>query len=124
MSLIGLAVPDADIALLALVAAAVATCGRIVLASLSHTIVRGKLLSEQVKQNVDTIRRVIEKRPTKTFGAFLGYALSPLPSNYLFIAYGLTSVTLTFLVVPFLVGRLVNFPRQRGTVKISFNWVA
>ena len=44
-----------------------------------------------------------------TFGTFLGYSISPLPSNYLFIAYGLTSLPIAFVALPFFVGRLVSY---------------
>jgi hypothetical protein len=39
----------------------------------------------------------------------MAFALSPLPSNYLFIAYGLTSLPILFLAVPFFVGRLLSY---------------
>ena len=41
--------------------------------------------------------------------AFMAFALSPLPSKYLFIAYGLTSLPIMFLAVPFFVGRLLSY---------------
>jgi hypothetical protein len=80
----------------------VATCGRIVLAKFCHLLVRQRLLSEQTRQNVDAIRIGIENRPVMTFGAFFGYSVSLLPSNYLFIAYGLTSLPIVFVALPFL----------------------
>ena len=46
MSFIGLAIPNIDVLLLASIAAVSATCGRIVLAKLSRTIVRQRFLSE------------------------------------------------------------------------------
>jgi hypothetical protein len=109
MSFIGLTIPEIDLIWIALVAATAATCGRIVLAKLSHILVRQRLLSEQARQNVDAIRLGIESRPVITFGTFLGYSLSPLPSNYLFIAYGLTSLPVVFVALPFFVGRLVSY---------------
>ena len=44
-----------------------------------------------------------------TFGTVLGYSISPLPSNYLFIAYGLTSLPIALLALPFFVGRFVSY---------------
>ena len=108
MSFIGLTIPGIDFVSLAVVAAA-ATLGRITLAKLSRAIVRQRLLSEQTRCNVDAIRHGIEGRPATTFGTFLAYSFSPLPSNYLFIAYGLTSLPIAFLAVPFFVGRLVSY---------------
>ena len=109
MSFIGLTIPKIDFVLTALVAAIAATSGRIVLAKLSRVLVRQKWLSEQTQQNVDAIRLGIEGRPVMTFGTVLGYSISPLPSNYLFIAYGLTSLPIAFLALPFFVGRFVSY---------------
>ena len=39
----------------------------------------------------------------------LGYAISPLPSNYLFIAYGMTSLPILLLALPFFIGRLLSY---------------
>ena len=44
-----------------------------------------------------------------TFGLFLFYAFTPLPSNYLFIAYGLTTMPFVRLLVPFFIGRFVSY---------------
>ena len=109
MSFVGLTIPNNDFILLSVVAAIAATFGRIVLAKLSRTLVRRRLLSEEARRNVDNIRLGIKSRPALTFGTFLGYALSPLPSNYLFIAYGLTSLPIAFLSLPFFVGRLASY---------------
>ena len=109
MSFIGLTIPDINFLWIAVVAATAATCGRVVLAKLSRTLVRQKLLGERTRQNVDALRLGIERRPVMTFGTFLGYSISPLPSNYLFIAYGLTSLPIALLALPFFVGRLVSY---------------
>ena len=109
MSFVGLTIPNNNFILLSVVAAIAATFGRIVLAKLSRALVRRRLLSEEARRNVDTIRLGIASRPALTFGTFLGYALSPLPSNYLFIAYGLTSLPIAFLSLPFFVGRLASY---------------
>jgi len=109
MSFIGLTIPSIDFVSLAVVAATAATFGRVTLAKLSRAIVRQRLLSEETRYNVDAIRHGIEGRPVMTFGTFLAYSFSPLPSNYLFIAYGLTSLPIAFLALPFFVGRLVSY---------------
>jgi hypothetical protein len=129
MSFIGLAIPTINFVLFAVVAAIAATSGRIVLAKLSRALVRRRLLSEETRRNVDNIRLGIESRPAVALGAFLGYALSPLPSNHLFIAYGLTSLPIAFLALPFFVGRLVSYAfwiRTASTVSdwldVDFDW--
>jgi len=49
------------------------------------------------------------KRPKLTFGLFLFYAFTPLPSNFVFIAYGLTTMHLARLAIPFFLGRFVSY---------------
>jgi hypothetical protein len=129
MSFIGLTIPSVDFVSLAVVAAAAATFGRITLAKLSRVIVRQRLLSEQTRCNVDAIRHGIEGRPVTTFGTFLAYSFSPLPSNYLFIAYGLTSLPIAFLALPFFVGRMVSYAfwiRTASAVgdRLDLDWFA
>jgi hypothetical protein len=109
--------------LLAFIAAIAATSGRVVLAKLSHAVVRQKLLTEQTRRNVDAIRIGIESRRAITVSTFLGYSLSPLPSNYLFIAYGLTSLPIALLAAPFFVGRLVSYAFWTGTASTVGDWL-
>ena len=123
MSFIGFAIPNVDFALIAVIAAVAATSGRIVLAKLSRALLRQRLLSDEARRNVDTIRLGIERRPAVTLGTFLGYALSPLPSNYLFIAYGLTSLPIAFLSIPFFVGRLVSYAFWLRTASTIGDWL-
>jgi hypothetical protein len=123
MSFIGLAIPNIDVLLLAAVAAAAATCVRIVLANLSRVIVRQRLLTEDARRNVDSIKIGIENQRAMTLGTFLGYSLSPLPSNYLFIAYGLTSLPLAFLAVPFFIGRFVSYGFWTRTASTVGDWL-
>jgi hypothetical protein len=109
LSFVGLTLPNVNVMVLALVGAVAATLGRIALAKLARRIVRHGLLSEPVRLNIDAIKHGIEGRKALTSTAFMAFALSPLPSNYLFIAYGLTSLPILFLAVPFFVGRLLSY---------------
>lgn len=109
LSFIGLTIPTVPHGLLTLTAAIAATLGRMTLAKLSRLIVRGKFLSEHTRTNIDVMKGNIEKHKVFTSGMFLAYAFSPLPSNYLFIAYGLTTLRLSFIAVPFFIGRLVSY---------------
>jgi hypothetical protein len=109
LSFVGLTIPNVNVIALAVVGAAAATLGRITLAKLSRRIVRHGLLSEPARLNIDAIKQGIEGRRALTSTAFMAFALSPLPSNYLFIAYGLTSLPIMFLAVPFFVGRLLSY---------------
>ena len=93
----------------ALVGALAATAGRLVLAKLSRDIVRQRFMGEAMRANIDVIRHGLERHRTLTFSVVLLYAFGPLPSNYLFIAYGLTSLPLRLVAVPFFLGRFVSY---------------
>ena len=109
LSWIGFNHPDANPFLVALTGACAATGGRLALARLSRVVVRQRLLREQTRHNLDTIKTALEQHRSLTFGVFLIYAFGPLPSNYLFIAYGLTALKLRLVTVPFFLGRLVSY---------------
>ncbi len=96
-------------ALLAAVGAVAATCGRLLLANCATVFVRNRLLSAGTISNVNVIAGQLRAHPTATFAGFLFYAFSPLPSNQLFIAYGLTDLPLAPIALPFLLGRLVSY---------------
>jgi uncharacterized membrane protein YdjX (TVP38/TMEM64 family) len=109
LAFVGFQFPETNPWALALVGAGAATSGRLTLALLSHKIVGNKLLSKAQCANVDVIKLRLEKRTTLTFGIFLSYAFSPLPSNFLFIAYGLTGLPLLRVALPFFLGRCVSY---------------
>ena len=109
LSWIGFNHPDANAFIVAMFGAWAATAGRLVLAKLSRVVIRQRLLRDQTRDNIDTIKTALEQRPTLTFSAFLVYAFGPFPSNYLFIACGLTALKLRFVAVPFFLGRLVSY---------------
>ena len=109
LSLFSYKFPNSDVAMLALVGATAATLGRVILAKFARTIVRGKLLSQDTRENIDAIKERLQGKRTLTAGACLFYAFSPLPSNYLFIAYGLTTLELRVLALPFFLGRLIGY---------------
>jgi len=98
-----------NIIVLAVIGAIAATLGRIVLARLSTIIVRQRFLSRGAKENIDAVKTRLESNRKLTFTLFLFYAFSPLPSNHLFIAYGLTALELKVIAIPFLIGRVVSY---------------
>ena len=93
----------------ALVGAAAATMGRFLLGKLSRRIVRNKWLNDATRENINSIKVELERRPKMTFAVLLFYAFTPLPSNYLFAAYGLTPLPFIRLIAPFFVGRFVSY---------------
>ncbi len=95
--------------ILALIGAIAATLGRLVLAKLSKIIVRDRFLSKQTIKNLDSIKEQLQNRQKLTVGIFLFYAFSPLPSNQLFLAYGLTDLDLSVVALPFFIGRFISY---------------
>lgn len=108
-SFMGLQNPAANLSLLAIVGAVAAVSGRLTLAKFSRVIIRQKFMSEVSKRNIDAIKTKLQNKKKLTFSVFLFYAVSPLPSNYLFIAYGLTGMHLRLIAVPFLIGRSISY---------------
>ncbi|HEY3327659.1 MAG TPA: hypothetical protein VGK14_10900 [Novimethylophilus sp.] len=109
LSLVGFNHPQFNPLLLALTAAFAATLGRITLAKLSQFIIRNKLLKARTKENIDVLKEALEHRKNQTVGALLIYSFTPLPSNYLFIAYGLTTLPIRLIAMPFFIGRMVSY---------------
>lgn len=95
--------------ILTTVGAIAATIGRVLLAKLSNVIVRNKLLSQITVENLDNLSIEMKDRKKLTWGIFLLYAFGPLPSNQLFIAYGLTGLSLKLIVIPFFIGRFASY---------------
>src|SRR5215472_11601640 len=108
-SFLGFRYPSHNVPFFAVAGALAATFGRATLAKLARVIIRQRYMSERVKDNIDAIRVRLEKRRRLTFSIFLFYAFTPLPSNYLFLAYGLTPMELKLIAVPFFIGRSVSY---------------
>ena len=101
--------PGANPWLSALAAATAATAGRLVLAKMACILVRERWLSARTQKNVDLVKARLEKHRAMTFGAVLAYTCSPLPSNSLFIAYGLTSLPLAPVAAASFIGRFLTY---------------
>jgi hypothetical protein len=65
----------------------------------------------------------LQGRKKLTFGVFLFYAFTPFPSNFLFIAYGLTAMDLTLIAVPFFIGRTVSYSFLGLTSSAVARWI-
>jgi membrane protein YqaA with SNARE-associated domain len=109
MSFFGFRHPDAHPWLVAFVAASGATCGRLVLAYFAKRIVRNRWLPLSMRESLTAVAELIERRRRASAVAFLLFAVSPLPSNVVFLAYGMTGASLWLLAVPFFIGRLVSY---------------
>ena len=93
--------------LLSAIGATAAVTGRMILLQLS-TIGR-KAINDHRKNSLDRFRKYLEK---KRYGYLIGtllFALLPLPSNMLFISYGLMNAKSIGIVAGFWIGRFVAY---------------
>ncbi len=96
-----------DPLLLALVGATGATIGRLILKNLSSFFRR--FVGKEQKSNLDVIGNFLNR---KKFGYVLTsflFAATPLPSNMLFVAYGMMKAKSIGLYFGFWVGRLLSY---------------
>ena len=109
LSWIGFTHPQYNPFVIALCAAAAATAGRVVLAKLARIIIRQRFMSDASRANIEIIKEAIEGHRALTAGTFLFFALSPVASNFLFIAYGLTTSPIRLVALPFFIGRFISY---------------
>jgi membrane protein DedA with SNARE-associated domain len=109
LSRVGFTHPLGNPFVVALIGALAATSGRLVLARLARAVIRQRFMGERMRANIDVLKDGLARHRTLTFSVFLAYAFSPFPSNYLFIAYGLTSLPLRLVAVPFFLGRCASY---------------
>ena len=93
--------------LLSAIGATAAVIGRMILLQVS-TIGR-KAINDQRKSSLEKLRKYLEKtRYGYLFGTLL-FALTPLPSNMLFISYGLMNAKSIGIVAGFWIGRFIAY---------------
>lgn len=109
LSFFGLRFPDASPWSVAWVGASAATGGRVVLAYLAQRISGSRWFPESMRANLRSAAEAIERRRATSSVAILLFAFTPLPSNTLFLAYGLSRAPLPLLAVPFFAGRFVSY---------------
>lgn len=66
-------------------------------------------MGDASRANIEVIREAIERHRGLTAGTFLFFAFSPFASNFLFIAYGLTSSPVRLVALPFFLGRFASY---------------
>jgi len=96
-----------DLFLLSAIGATAAVIGRLILLQVS-TIGR-KAINEHRKNSLEKLRKYLEKT---RYGYLLGtllFALTPLPSNMLFISYGLMNAKSIGIIAGFWIGRFVAY---------------
>ena len=96
-----------NIYLLSGIGATAAVIGRLILLQLS-TIGR-KAINDHRKSSLEKLRKYLEKTKYGYLMGTLLFALLPLPSNMLFISYGLMNAKSIGIVVGFWIGRFVAY---------------
>ena len=91
------------------IALCAATLGRIVLTLSAKHIIRNRLLGKKYRANMDFLKKHLEKRPHYASVIFFIEAFTPLPSDQLFVAYGLTGLKLRYAIVPFFIARIFTY---------------
>ena len=106
--------------LLSMIGASAAIAGRLILLQLST--VGRKAINDHRKNSLDRFRKYLEK---KRYGYLIGtllFALLPLPSNMLFISYGLMKAKSIGIVVGFWLGRFLVYFIMINLSQYFFNY--
>ncbi len=85
------------------------TLGRSMLTIFSERIIRNRFLGRRYRENVNHLKKHLKKKPLTTSIIFLLEAFTPLPSDQLFVAYGLTGLKLRYALIPFAIGRAFTY---------------
>lgn len=99
--------PSFDILTLSVVGATGALIGRIILMYVSRFFRR--FMGTERKSNLDTLAEYIKKKKYGYFSASFLFAITPLPSNLLFMAYGIMRVKNIAIFAGFWVGRAIAY---------------
>jgi len=97
-----------NIFLLVFIGVTASTAGRYGLAKLSGKFTY-KFASKKKKKQMKLLQKKLEGKPISKFIFTLIFALSPLPSNALFIAVGATKTKLHEVILGFFVGRTISY---------------
>jgi hypothetical protein len=93
--------------LLSLVGASAATGGRMLL--LKYSSIGRKRLNEKRKSSLERLRNYLQKTKYGYFLSSFVFALTPLPSNMLFISYGLMNAQSIGIIAGFWAGRFIVY---------------
>ena len=99
--------PNLNIVILSMVGATGATIGRIVLKKISGLF--RKFVGEEQKSNLDIIGDYLNKKKFGYVIASFLFGATPLPSNMLFIAYGLMRAKSLGIYIGFWFGRVLSY---------------
>jgi membrane protein YqaA with SNARE-associated domain len=93
---------------LALLGALFSTLGRLMLAEWSGPIF-SRFFNKNMHKNADFTHEMLAKKPLESFAFTFLYALSPFPSNAVFIVAGIAKLRLIPIVSGFFAGRIISY---------------
>ena len=99
--------PNLNIVLLSVVGATGATIGRYILKKISGLF--RKFVAEEQKSNLDIIGDYLSRKKFGYLIASFLFGATPLPSNMLFITYGLMKVKSIGIYIGFWIGRVLSY---------------
>jgi len=99
--------PSFDILTLSVVGATGSLSGRIILMYISRFFSR--FMGTERKSSLDTLAEYMKKKKYGYFSASFLFAMTPLPSNLLFMAYGIMRVKNIAIFAGFWVGRAIAY---------------
>lgn len=99
--------PEFNLILLALVGVIGSVIGRYVMYKYSQYF--GKYVPKKEAENLHYFRKFIGETKPRVFIETFLFSLSPLPSNFLFISFGLSGVDLEPVLIGFFLGRLLSY---------------
>lgn len=102
-----------------MIGASAAIAGRLILLQLST--VGRKAINDHRKNSLDRFRKYLEKKRHGYLIGTLLFALLPLPSNMLFISYGLMKAESIGIVVGFWLGRFLAYVIMINLSQYFFN---
>ncbi|NDB31853.1 MAG: hypothetical protein EB150_00465 [Nitrososphaeria archaeon] len=94
-------------AFLALIGATGATAGRVLL--LYGSVYFRRFMSDERKSSLDKIGNYLKSKRFGFFAASFLFAATPLPSNFLFISYGLMKAKTAQIYMGFWLGRAISY---------------
>jgi membrane protein YqaA with SNARE-associated domain len=103
---------------LAAIGASAAGVGRTLLA-LGSRALGPQAVPPRWRTNVENLVAVLQSRKTLGLPALAMFTISPLPSNYLFIAAGIAGAPLRPIVGVFVIGRFFNYLLQVGAAEAA-----
>ncbi len=99
--------PSLDPVVLSLLGASAAIGGRLVLFQFSSF--GRKYINETRKSSLDRLKKYLEKTKYGYFLVTMIFALAPLPSNMLFISYGIMKAKSIGIIIGFWIGRFIVY---------------